>query len=179
MSCCALFKRVWSTLLQKVVPVGHRVKNIGNYMQEEKEVVCVYSGLSRRILNTQSTYTTLPGLNPCLGFEVISGWSLTSSEDCIASTCSFYSAWRNISSSVLIFVLWTFLCCNWDLMCVVVYGCFYPLIVQWTILRALHSPLIRLSDKWHLCHAESCRRLTNICCLYFGTCSVCFVNKSV
>jgi hypothetical protein len=29
---------------------------------------------------------------------------------------------------------------------VVVYGCFYSIIVQWTILRALHSPLIRLSD---------------------------------
>jgi len=30
--------------------------------------------------------------------------------------------------------------------CVVVYGCFYPLIVQWTILRSLCSPLITLSD---------------------------------
>jgi len=29
-SCCALFKRVWSTLLEKVVPEGHSVKNIGN-----------------------------------------------------------------------------------------------------------------------------------------------------
>jgi len=31
-------------------------------------------------------------------------------------------------------------------MCVVMYGCFYPLIVQWTILRSLRSPLIGLSD---------------------------------
>lgn len=42
-SYCALFKRVWSTLLQKVVPEGHIFKNIGNYMQEKEEVVCVYS----------------------------------------------------------------------------------------------------------------------------------------
>jgi hypothetical protein len=34
-SCCALFKRVWSTVFQKVVPEGHSVKNIQNYMQEE------------------------------------------------------------------------------------------------------------------------------------------------
>jgi len=29
-SCCALFKRVWSTLLEKVFTEGHSVKNIGN-----------------------------------------------------------------------------------------------------------------------------------------------------
>jgi hypothetical protein len=35
-SCCALFKRMWSTLLQKVVPEGHCMKNIENYVQEEE-----------------------------------------------------------------------------------------------------------------------------------------------
>jgi hypothetical protein len=31
-------------------------------------------------------------------------------------------------------------------MCEVVYGCFYPSTVHWTVLRMLHLLLIRLSD---------------------------------
>jgi len=47
----------------------------------------------------------------------VSGWfpggHLTSSEDCTAPTYYLYSARRNISFSVPVFLLWTLWCFNW------------------------------------------------------------------
>jgi len=90
-SCCALIKRVWSTLFQNVVPEGHIVKNVGNYMQESKKLyVCTLGWVGAN--STQRAHIQLyQEINPCLGFEVVSGWTLSSSE-CIASTRSLYGA---------------------------------------------------------------------------------------
>ena len=63
--------------------------------------------------------------------------SLTSSEDYTVPTCSLCGTWKNISSGILIFVLWAFLCVNRD---VKVCMCMFPppTTVQQTISRELH-----------------------------------------
>jgi len=60
-----------------------------------------------------------------------------------ALNCSLYVAQRNISSSVLIFLLWTFLCFNQDFNVCASVWLLYPFTVQKNILRALCQLLRR------------------------------------
>jgi hypothetical protein len=67
------------------------------------------------------------GLNPCLGFEIVSGWPLVSSEDCRAATGSLHVEQWNILSGVLNFLFWIFVCFKLILAraCVCVCVCVY------------------------------------------------------
>ena len=69
---------------------------------------------------------------------------------------------KNISFSVLIFLLWIFLCFNWNFQHVQVCDCVLP-----TCYATNHFEGARLATErtpwwWHLRHVETCRRLINV-----------------